>query len=95
MPERNPYEEARERVEEIKGFYQHALIYVVINAFLFVVNLITSGGHWWFYWPLLGWGIGVAAHAVTVFGSGGLWGKRWEERKIEEIMRDRGPDGSV
>jgi hypothetical protein len=29
----------------------------VILAFLFVINLVTSPGHWWVQWPALGIGI--------------------------------------
>jgi hypothetical protein len=29
----------------------------VILAFLFVINLTTSPGHWWIQWPALGIGI--------------------------------------
>jgi hypothetical protein len=29
----------------------------VILAFLFVINLMTSPGHWWVQWPALGIGI--------------------------------------
>ena len=29
----------------------------VILAFLFVINLLTSPGHWWIQWPALGIGI--------------------------------------
>lgn len=29
----------------------------LILAFLFVVNLLTSPGHWWVQWPALGLGI--------------------------------------
>jgi len=28
-----------------------------ILAFLFVINLLTSPGHWWVQWPALGMGI--------------------------------------
>ncbi|MFY7813700.1 MAG: 2TM domain-containing protein [Chryseobacterium taeanense] len=44
--------------------------------------MITSPGYLWFFWPMLGWGIGVAAHAANTF-----WiGKEWEEKKIRELM---------
>ena len=36
-----------------------------------IVLAISTGGVWWFYWPLLGWGIGSGAHALGVFGFGG------------------------
>jgi hypothetical protein len=29
----------------------------MILAFLFVINLMTSPGHWWVQWPALGLGI--------------------------------------
>ena len=74
------------------GFYVHASAYVLVNIGLFVINVLVGGG-WWFYWPLLGWGIGLTAHAVGVFGfgGGGPWGREWEERKTREFMdQDRG-----
>ena len=86
MTDRVSYEEAKKRVEELKGFYQHLIVYLLVNTFLFVVNLLTSRGNWWFYWPLFGWGIGVTAHGASVFMSGGFLGKSWEDRKIRQLM---------
>ena len=90
MDEQERYERARKRVEEIKGFYTHLMVYVLVNLALFVLDLVSSPGLQWFYWPLLGWGIGVVAHAGSVFGPGWFWGPEWEERKTKELMqRDR------
>lgn len=85
--EQQRYERARARVQAIRGFYIHATVYVLVNIGLFVINLLVGGG-WWFYWPLIGWGIGLGAHAVGVFGfgGGGPWGQDWEERKTREFM---------
>ena len=86
------YDRAHARVQDLKGFYTHAATaYVLVNIGLFVINLLTGGG-WWFYWPLLGWGVGLGIHALSVFafGGGGPWGRNWEERKTRELMdRDR------
>jgi hypothetical protein len=86
------YDRAHARVKELKGFYTHATVYVLVNIGLFVINLLTGGG-WWFYWPLLGWGVGLGIHALSVFAfgaGGGPWGREWEERKTRELMdRDR------
>jgi hypothetical protein len=79
------YERARKRVEALKGFYTHAAVYVLVNTGLFVINLL-AGGSWWFFWPLIGWGIGLAVHALNVFGSGNMLGRDWEERKTREFM---------
>ncbi len=32
------------------------------------------------------WGIGLLAHWASVFGSGLILGRKWEERKIKEFM---------
>jgi hypothetical protein len=52
---------------------------------LLVVNVATPGV-WWVQWVFLGWGIGVLAHALVVYGLGGWLGPEWEERKIRELM---------
>ena len=81
------YEQARARVEQLKGFYTHAAAYVVVNIGLFVINLLTPGS-WWFYWPLLGWGLGLGVHALNMFVLGGGLGQDWEERKTRELMNE-------
>ncbi len=85
--ERQRYQRARAHVKALKGFYIHATTFVLVNLALFAINVLV-GGPWWFYWPLLGWGIGLGAHALGVFGfgGGGPWGRDWEERKIREMM---------
>ncbi len=80
------YQRARKRVQDLKGFYTHATVYILVNIGLFVINVLTGGG-WWFYWPLIGWGIGLGIHALAVFGLGGRFlGQDWEERKTRELM---------
>ena len=81
-------EAALERAEMLQGYYTHLLVYVVVNTGLFLINLFTKGddGSWWFYWPLLGWGIAVAIHGAVTFGVEGPLGKQWEDRKIRELL---------
>ena len=31
--------------------------YLIFNAILFLINLMTYPGYWWFIWPALGWGL--------------------------------------
>lgn len=90
--EQQRHERARKRVEALKGFYVHATVFVLVNVALLAINALV-GGPWWFYWTLMGWGIGLGAHALAVFGFGGdgPWGRDWEERKVREMMdKDRG-----
>lgn len=80
------YREAQKKVEAMKSFYSHFFFFVVINLGLFGLNYITSREVWWFYWPLLGWGIGLLSHFASVFILPRFWGKEWEERKIKKMM---------
>jgi hypothetical protein len=91
--DKQAYERAHKRVEELRGFYIHLLVYLVMNLGLFVIDLLTPGGPW-FFWPLVGWGIGLLIHGVTVLLGGSLLGERWEERKIRQLMnKDRERSG--
>lgn len=84
--EEERYYQAKKRVEEIKGFYGNLIAYVVVNIGLMVLNLVTSPNHLWFFWPMLGWGIGVVFHGLKVFNYSPFFNKEWEERKIREYM---------
>ena len=76
------YFKAKKRVEEIKGFYGNLISYIVVNLGLLVINLVTSPKYLWFFWPMLGWGIGLASHALKVYGVG----RAWEEKQIRKIL---------
>jgi hypothetical protein len=85
------YKQAQKRVNEIKGFYTHLLVYVVINAMLIIASsnwdVLDKGEiHLSGYATALFWGIGLAAHWASVFGPGLFLGKKWEERKIKELL---------
>lgn len=79
------YERARKRVKELKEFYTHLLVYIFVNIMLIIINLLTDPSYLWFIYPLLGWGIGIAAHGVNTFGIN-KWGRDWEEKKIKELI---------
>jgi hypothetical protein len=51
------------------AFRSHLLVYVVTGLFLLSLNVLTSFGDWWFYWPLFFWGWAVVLHAVTTYGT--------------------------
>jgi hypothetical protein len=55
------------RIWQNQGFRIHLIIYAVVNVLLIIVNLATSPDKLWFYWPLIGWGIGIAAHGFGVY----------------------------
>jgi 2TM domain len=85
----NERQQAINRLNAKRDFKMHATIYVGVNILLVVVWAITNnGGYFWPIWPLLGWGIGLAAHWWSIYG----------QRPISEadIQReiDRGRGGS-
>jgi hypothetical protein len=87
-PDRAKLEQAKRRVAAIKGFYVHLTVFVLVLAGLLVVNLATAG-EWWVHWVLLGWGIGVVAHALAVFGRAPSIVADWERKKLEQVMQER------
>ena len=80
------YQRAKKQVEEIKGFYGHLISFVLVMAVLLFINLRYSPQYLWFFWPLLGWGIGLLFHGMKVFNYTPFFGKNWEERKLKEFM---------
>ena len=85
------YEDAQKRVKRLKGFYSHLIIYVLVNiliVFININNLKPGESYFQFenFFTAFFWGIGLLAHAVSVFGHHLIFGKEWEERKIKEFM---------
>lgn len=76
------YQQASKRAAVLKKFYKHLGIYIVLSIFFFLLNMVTKPEKIWFHWPILAWGLGIALHAIKVFGLP----EDWEERKIKEIL---------
>lgn len=82
---------ARKRAKAKIGFYIHLVVYVVVNAFLFLLWYFMTPditGIPWFIYPLVGWGIGLVAHGLYTFygGSGGTgWEDSMTERELEKL----------
>ncbi len=82
------YEEtfAFEHVRRLKRFYIHLMQYVVVISALAVFNLIKTPHHIWFIFPAFGWGIGILAHASSVFNWVPFFGVEWEKRQVEKRL---------
>ena len=91
--DRARYERARRRVREIRAFYLHATVFVAVNALLHVINFATGRRAYWAFWPLFGWGIGLAAHGLATYRWVPFLGRDWERRKIEQLMDQDDRDG--
>ncbi len=79
---------AKKRISAMRGVYLHAAIFAVVMIGLLGLNLYT-GGALWAIWPLAGWGLGVAAHALAVFGRMPKAVSNWENRKLRELTERR------
>ena len=69
------------------GFRAHLMAYAIVNAGLFLINMVTTPEHLWFYWPMIGWGLGLAAHAAAVFADGEHMRERMIEAEYEKLRR--------
>ena len=86
------YNMAYKRVKRIKGFYIHALVYVLVNAFIIIssanrMSSISNGLlNWDTYSTAIFWGIGLLAHGLSTFMPQWIFGKSWEDKKIKEFI---------
>ncbi|SFR31276.1 Histidine kinase [Robiginitalea myxolifaciens] len=79
------YEKAKEKLEAIKNFYGNLTAYCLVIPFLAWLNWRSSDFPWAIF-PAVGWGFGLVMHGLEAYGYNPLFGKRWEERKIRELM---------
>ncbi len=94
------YERAKTKVASIKRFYNHVLVFLIINIILyflrhkFVFILVSENAlgnpefldwiNWNVYGTTIVWGFILAIHALIVFGNISGYMKRWEEREIQK-----------
>jgi len=89
---RKAYHRAKSRVEQEKGFYSHLMVYIIVNLALLFINsdFKNQGFENWLEWNLyivpFFWGIGLLSHGLRTFDLNPIFSKKWEERKIKELM---------
>jgi len=83
-------EEARRYVRRKRIFYIVLGIWIALSLMWFAIDMLDDSSSIWFYWPMLGTGIGVAITGIVLLGIGGLFGPDWERREIEKYLRRRG-----
>ena len=93
------YIRAKKKVEELKGFYTHLVVYIAVNLFISITRIVQemqdgfTFGESFFEFSTFAiwifWGIGILFHGLKVFGSNIFLGKDWEERKIKEYMDNK------
>lgn len=86
--ENSKYILAVERVEKLKKFYSSLASFIIVMPFLIFINLNYTPFFYWFWFPLIGWSIGLVSQLLEVNNFNIFLGKNWEEKKIREIMND-------
>lgn len=93
------YEKAKKRVKELKDFYRHVKVFIIVNGLLYLLKseilLPYIPEEFWlkpyfFNWVginVLIWGVILAIHALYLFGNKFPFLKKWEERQIQKYMK--------
>ncbi|MEP0132013.1 MAG: 2TM domain-containing protein [Eudoraea sp.] len=83
------YLKAKEQVKAIREFYISSILYCIVIPILIWINYQTTSFPWAVF-PALGWGFGLVVTGMAAYGINPLWGKGWEQRKIQELMNKEG-----
>ncbi len=102
--QKSKYERAKARVSQLKGFYNHVLVYLLINTLLLLLKdhftfvllskrvLGDPAFLDWIDWNLYGtpiiWGIALGVHGYKTLRGGSLFGRKWEERQMRKYMKE-------
>jgi uncharacterized membrane protein AbrB (regulator of aidB expression) len=65
------------KAQAIRFFWVHLAAYLAVNAFFTATNLLFSPEELWFFYPLVGWGVGLLCHY--------LFGVRWLDQYLREL----------
>ncbi|HSG78439.1 MAG TPA: 2TM domain-containing protein [Acidimicrobiia bacterium] len=60
-----PEERARRRMRDFSSLMWHIGTYVVVNAFLWTVDLAAGGGLEFAFWTTIPWGLALAFHVLA------------------------------
>ena len=82
---------ARRRAGAKLGWYIHATVYVLVNLLVFSISQYGFGHRPWSVFPLLGWGLGLALHGISVFvlGTGSGLRERMVQKERERLQRQQ------
>ena len=83
MKKDEAYIRAEKRVKAKIGFFYHLIVYVIVNLTLVFIWYSTGVENQWFWWPMVGWGIGLLFHGMGVFLSTGSMKERMIQKEME------------
>lgn len=75
---------ARVVAQRRRGILAHAFVFLTVNAFLLLINFMTTPGQWWALFPVFGWGLGLLLHAgFGLSKTVSATRLKWERRRLE------------
>lgn len=80
---------AERRADAKLAFRSHLTIYLVVNAGLAAINLLSSPGNLWFLWPMIGWGIGLVAHGMATYAWTGDVREQMVQKEMDRLRATR------
>ena len=75
---------ALRRAKAKLGWFNHAAVYLAVNLGLIAISV--ANGQRWALYPLLGWGVGLLAHGISVWAlppGGELLGRLVERERAK------------
>ena len=76
-------EAVRKRVKARNKFYRGLATYLIFCVFFIALDMVPDGRLDWAFWPILGWGIGIAMSGIKAF-----WGFSDLDREEAQIERE-------
>ncbi|MHC5201603.1 2TM domain-containing protein [Myroides sp. LJL119] len=80
--------QAKKKVAKIKKFYSHLTVYIMVNVFLIILNLLTEPNFMWSFIVLFAWGISIVVQGMQVYNYSFFLGEDWESKKIKEYINE-------
>ena len=88
-----PEERAQQRAKGRTDMMWHLAAFVIINIFLWTIDIVT-GGTTWAFWVTAGWGIGLAFHAANYLIEERTAGRTYQKYLAEERQWESENEGA-
>ena len=79
--------QARARVRQVKYFYIH-LGFFLLTTLAALLLTLAVGNQDVAYIVAIVWGLAVLIHGFILFGINGDFMRRWEERRVEDLLHE-------
>lgn len=82
------YQKAKVKAREIRDFYINLSLFCLFIPLIVGINLYFVPKFQWFWFSIIGWGVGVFFHAANTFEIFSFFKSTWEKRKIAQFIKE-------